>query len=253
VAPDPARHPVVVRAVTVHYRERPAPALDRVDLTIRPGELLAVTGPSGAGKTTLGRVLLGLTRPDSGAVLVDNLPLTTMDPGAWRDRVAWAPQHPTLVAGTVSENIALGRPAGPLDPADARRVEAAARHAGADAFARRLPRGYATPVGPGGHGLSAGERQRLGLARALIQDAGLLVLDEPTAHLDPVVARVVTAAISAARGTRTIVVLTHDATLAARADRRVRLVDGRLGEDVTEPELEVVRQDGVPAAAEAAP
>jgi thiol reductant ABC exporter CydD subunit len=208
--------------VTVRYPGRPLAALHRVDLDLHPGELVAVVGTSGAGKTTLGRVLLGLTRPDEGTMVVGGRPVTDADLDWWRDRVAWASQHPALISGTVAANIALGRPG-----ADQAAIEEAARLAGADRFARRLPDGYATVVGSGGHGLSAGQRQRLGLARALLRDADLLVLDEPTVHLDPAAASRVAATVEGLRGTRTVLLITHDPELASRADQVLRLEAGR--------------------------
>jgi thiol reductant ABC exporter CydD subunit len=220
--PDPAAEPIALRSLTVRYPGRAASALDRVDLDILPGELVAVTGASGSGKTTLGRVLLGLARPSGGAVLVGGRPLATVDPDRWRHQVAWAPQHPSLLPGTAAENIALGRP-----DAGAAAIERAARLAGAHDFVEELPERYDTVVGPGGRGLSAGQRQRLGLARALLRGGGLLVLDEPTVHLDAAAARQVAAAICELRGGRTIVLITHDPALAAPADRHVRLERGR--------------------------
>jgi len=141
----------------------------------------------------------------------------------WRERVAWASQHPALVPGTVAANLALGRPG-----AGTAATEEAARLAGADRFIQRLPAGYDTVVGAGGHGLSAGQRQRLGLARALLRDASLLVLDEPTVHLDAAAAARVAATVEALRGSRTILLITHDPGLAARADRVLRLEAGRV-------------------------
>jgi ATP-binding cassette subfamily C protein CydCD len=184
---------------------------------------VALVGPSGAGKTTLGRVLLGLTRPDEGAVLVGGRPLGDADLDQWRHRVAWASQHPAVIPGTVAANVALGRPG-----AGRAAIEEAARLAGADGFVRRLPEGYATVVGSGGRGLSAGQRQRLGLARALLRDADLLVLDEPTVHLDRAAAARVAATVETLRGTRTVLLITHDHDLAARADRVLWLGAGRL-------------------------
>jgi thiol reductant ABC exporter CydD subunit len=227
--PNPTAAPVSLRSVSVRYPGRPTVALDHLDLDLHPAELVAVVGPSGSGKTTLGRVLLGLTRPDDGVMLAGGRPLGETDLEGWRGHVAWAPQHPSLVPGTVADNIALGRPRAP-----AAAIEDAARRAAAHPFIQRLPDGYATVIGSGGQGLSAGQRQRIGLARALLRDASLLVLDEPTVHLDRVTARRVADTVDELRGSRTIVLITHDRELAARADRQLWLDAGRRVDPVPE-------------------
>jgi ABC-type multidrug transport system fused ATPase/permease subunit len=137
--------------------------------------------------------------------------------------VAWVPQRPTIFRGTVADNIRLGDPAAPLG-----RVLEAARMAGADAVARTLPDGFDTEVGEGRRQLSAGERQRIALARAFLRDSPLLVLDEPTANLDAAGARHVGRSIELLRGTRTMLLAVHSPELAALADRVVRLEAGRV-------------------------
>jgi len=215
--------------VTVVYPSRPAPALDGVDLALRPLETVALVGESGAGKSTLAALLLGLVRPDVGTVRVGPSDLGACDLEQWRSRLAWVPQRPTLFRGTVADNIRLGVP-----HATDGEVRVAAELAGADGFVAALPARYETMVGDGGRTVSAGQLQRLALARAFLRDPDLLILDEPTANLDPDSVEVVTAALEALRGERTILVITHDAAVAACADRVVRLERGRIVERVME-------------------
>lgn len=223
VPPDDDPDLVVrIRGVTVRFPGRPVPALDGVDLAVHRGEVVAVVGPSGAGKTTLGRVVLGLVVPTVGAVTSGGRAIRD-DLDNWRERVAWAAQRPALLHATVAQNIALGLPDTPR--AD---VVAAAISAGAHEFVTALPAGYDTVIGDGGRGLSAGQRQRLGLARALVRTAELVVLDEPTAHLDEVTARTAIDAIRAHSADRAVLMLTHDPALAAIADRTVRLAAGQV-------------------------
>lgn len=221
--PSPREHPLVLDNVTVAYPGRANPALLDIDLEIAPGELLVVSGPSGGGKTTLGRMLVGLTRPTSGSLCVGAQPLVDGDLDAWRHLVSWSPQRALIVHDTAAANIALGRPDATPDD-----IEAAARAAGAHEVIGELPDGYATMLGGGGRGLSAGQRQRIGLARALLRDTPLLVLDEPTAHLDPASEQHVLSTIDALRGSRTIVLITHSPTLLTVADRELHLAGGRI-------------------------
>jgi ATP-binding cassette, subfamily C, bacterial CydD len=221
--PSPRDVPVVLDAVTVTYPGRGVPALRSFSLELQPGETVALVGPSGAGKSTAASLLLRLLAPDGGAVTAGSADLAACDPVAWREHVAWVPQRPTLFHGTVADNIRLGVP-GAADAA----VRRAASMAGADGFVEGLPDGYETVVGEAGRALSAGQRQRIALARAFLREAPLVILDEPTANLDLESVEVVTVALEALRGERTILVITHDAAVAACADRVVRLEHGRI-------------------------
>jgi ABC-type transport system involved in cytochrome bd biosynthesis fused ATPase/permease subunit len=221
--PSPRRATIRLEGVSFVYPSRPAPALKSVDLELRPGETVALVGRSGSGKSTAASLLLGLCRPTAGRLSVGDADLGECDAAAWRAQLAWVPQQPTLFHGTVAENIRLGDPDAPDEV-----VRGAARLAGADVFVERLPDGYETVIGEGGRPLSAGERQRLALARAFLRDAPLVVLDEPTANLDPANAATVREAVERLREGRTVLLIAHDPELAAGADRIVRLDAGRV-------------------------
>ena len=192
--PPPAWQSVALEGVSLANPGRDDRLLDGVGLEIRRGEVVALVGRSGCGKTTVAALLLGLRRPDAGRVTLDGLDLDGLDLAAWRRQVSWVPQSPTLFHGSVAQNITLG-----TDGVSATRLQQAARLAGADEFVRELPRGYDTVIGEGGRRLSAGETRRVALARALVRDAPLLILDEPTADLDAESAELVAAAIGEAR------------------------------------------------------
>ncbi|MFG2088795.1 thiol reductant ABC exporter subunit CydD [Spirillospora sp. NPDC048824] len=216
--PDLAHATLRLDGVTVAYDGRDVPALDGFSLTVHPGETVALTGPSGAGKSTVLAVLLGFVRPDSGHVLADWDDLADLDPDAWRARIAWVPQRPHLFAGTVAANIRLGRP----DATDAD-VRAAADAANALEFIDALPRGLDAPLGERGLGLSAGQRQRIALARAFLRDAPLLLLDEPTSNLDAESEAAVIDAVRRLAATRTVILVAHRPALTALADRVVHI------------------------------
>jgi ATP-binding cassette subfamily C protein CydD len=221
IPPSPAEEPVRLERVSFAYPSRPGLVLEDLDLELGAGETVALVGRSGAGKSTVAALLLGLAAPSAGRVTVGGVDLADCDLASWRRLVAWVPQHPTLFRGTVAENIRLADPSA----SDARVREAAAL-AGADAFVAALPAGYETLVGDGGRALSAGERRRVALARAFVRDARLVILDEPTADLDPASAGLVADAIDRLRPGRTLLVIAHRPELAGRADRIVALENG---------------------------
>jgi thiol reductant ABC exporter CydD subunit len=205
--------PIVFDNLTVRYPDRAEPALTGLTLRIEPGELVALTGPSGGGKSTALAALLGFVRPASGRILVGDGPaavdLADADPDAWRARVAYVPQRPYLFAGTVADNIRLGRP------------EASDAIVGRAARLADLVLDLSTPVGENGATLSAGQRQRLALARAFLRDAPVVVLDEPTASLDGSTEATIVAAIRRLAEGRTVLMAAHRPALLAVADRVV--------------------------------
>jgi thiol reductant ABC exporter CydD subunit len=223
IAASPREAAVRLEGVSFSYPGRPGNVLSSLDLALRPGETVALVGPSGAGKSTVASLLLLLAQPSAGHVTVGGVDLAECDPEAWRADLAWVPQHPTLFQGTVAENIALGEPR-----AGEARIRAAAELAGADAFIRRLPDGYATIVGDGGRALSAGERRRIAIARAFLRDAPLVILDEPTANLDRESGEVLGDALVRLGKGRTVLLIAHDDEVVRHADRAVRLDSGRI-------------------------
>lgn len=245
-APDLRRCRIRLAGVSVVHagRDRAAPA--RLDVAVAPGEVVALAGPSGVGKSSAVLALLGLRRPDRGQVLVEPLNDTTSDtperaaertyqltelaPASWFAQVAWVPQRPLLVPGTLAENVRLAQPRASDDE-----LHRVAELTGLAEVVAGLPLGWRTPVGQAGAGLSAGQRQRLALARALLRPAPLVVLDEPTAHLDPATEQAVHSTITALRDAgHTIVLVAHRPALLWLADRTVTVQDGPAA-DAPEP------------------
>jgi thiol reductant ABC exporter CydD subunit len=226
-APDPALVPIVFERVSFVYPSRDADVLTEFDLELRAGETVALVGASGVGKSTVLSLLLGFLRPDAGRILAGDVDLAGVDPAAWRRRIAYVPQRPTLFHGTVADNIRLGQP-----EADHDAVCRAAKLAGAHDFVSALPEGYETAVGEAARQLSTGERRRIALARAFLRDAPLVLLDEPTADLDPARVALVSAAIERLRPGRTVLLVAHRPEVASQADRVVRLADGRVATEL---------------------
>jgi thiol reductant ABC exporter CydD subunit len=209
-----------------------SPVLDSFSLALPAGATVALVGPSGAGKTTVAHLLLRFLEPSGGSIGVDGAPLGDFAPEEWRRRVGWVPQRPRLFRGTVRENVAFARPGAP----EAALAEAAAR-SGLDAVLRALPRGWETPVGEGGERLSGGEAQRVAVARAFLKDAPVLVLDEPTAHLDPESESAVVNAVEELRRGRTVLLIGHRLATVAGADRIALVARGRVVEQGTHAQL----------------
>jgi len=207
--------------VTVRYPGRSVDAVSDVSFAVDPGETVALVGPSGSGKSTLLNALLGFVRPAEGLVRVGGVDLADADLERWRSRIAWVPQRPQLYAGTIAENVRLARP-----DADDTAVRRALADAGALDFVDALPEGIGSVLGEGGAGLSAGQRQRLALARAFLADRPVLLLDEPTAALDGATEAEVVEAVRRLAVGRTVVLVVHRPALLAVADRVVRVAEG---------------------------
>ncbi len=202
--PDPATTDLTVSGLSVTYPDRSGPAINDISFTIPAGRMTALVGPSGCGKSTLLGVLLGFVTPDAGLVRIGHVDLAGLDPDAWRSKIAYVPQSPHLFSMSLRENVALGAP-----EATDEQILAALAAAGAQGFVAELPEGLDTPLGEGGRTLSVGQQRRIAVARALLRDAPLLLLDEPTAALDSGTEAEVLAAVRAHAVGRTVLVVAH--------------------------------------------
>lgn len=219
--------------VTLSF-DRGRPALERMSFRVEPGEVLAIVGPSGSGKSTIADLLLRLLDPDEGVIRLDGVDLRQMNLRVLRKHVALVDQEPCILHASIAENIRYSRP----EATDAE-VRLAARQAALEPFITGLPLGYDTVVGERGSALSAGERQRIATARAFLANPAVLVLDEPTASLDPHSERTLIDGYEAVMRNRTTIVITHRLDVASRADR-VLVIDGsRLVEQGSPAELAV--------------
>nr|WP_245572453.1 ABC transporter ATP-binding protein [Actinokineospora enzanensis] len=223
---------VELRDVDFTYPGTDRPAVSGLSLRVRSGETVALVGATGAGKSTVVKLIARFYDPTAGAVLVDGVDLRTFDPSAYRGRLGVVPQEAHLFTGDVARNVAYGEPEAP--PA---RVETAVRAVGALPTVAGLTGGFRHPVGERGQGLSAGQRQLVALARAELVDPDILLLDEATAALDPATEAVVLRASEHLAGQRTTFVVAHRLATAARADRIVVLDGGRIVEEGTHAEL----------------
>jgi ABC-type multidrug transport system fused ATPase/permease subunit len=240
----PIREGLRLQGVTFAY-SADRPVLEGVDLTVGVGETVCLFGPSGIGKSTVLTLLLRLYDADAGRVLVDGIDVREFDPLELRRHLAFVPQDPWLLDGTIAENIAFG-----CASCTRAQVLAAGRAAWVDEFALSLPEGYDTPLGESGVRLSGGQRRRVALARAVVSSAPVVLLDEPTTSLDAEAARQVIGAIREATRERTVLLVTHDPVLAAIADRTVHVPPRRR----TRPaEQATASDDGIVVARELEP
>jgi ATP-binding cassette subfamily C protein CydD len=198
------------------------PALDGLSFRVPAGETLILAGPSGAGKSTVIEILLGFVRPDGGRVTINGADITDLVPAALSRLTAWIGQRPVLFAGTIRENIRFGRPEATDDE-----VTEAARAARVDRFTADLPAGLDTRIGEGGYGLSGGQAQRVAIARAFLKNAPVLLLDEPTAHLDPATESEVLDSLRRLALGRTVILASHAAAAHAFSGRRLDIKAGQ--------------------------
>ena len=230
--PASVRGDLELRDVAYRYPGAARPALRGLSVRVAAGSTVVVVGASGAGKSTLTRLLLRFVDPDSGQLLLDGVDVRDLALDALRDSVTLLPQETTILHGTVRENIAFGHP----DASDAD-IRAAAVAADADAFIRALPNGYDTVLGDRGRFLSGGQRQRIAIARALVRNSPVLVLDEPTTGLDTDAVHRLLGPLRRLMAGRTTVLITHDLRLTGEADHVLVLADGQLVEQGTPDEL----------------
>jgi len=220
----PPKVTVTFQDVTLSYDPSRPPALGGVSFRVLPGETLVLTGASGAGKTSVLRILMGFRRPDSGRVAINGHDITRLRPSELRRLSSYVSQRAHIFPGTLRDNIRLARP-----DAGAAAIEAAARAAQVSEFAALLPQGLDTPVGEGGYGLSGGQAQRVAVARAFLRDSPLVLLDEPTAHLDPGTEAAVLDALRRLCVGRTTILASHSRAARSGHGRVLELAGGRAG------------------------
>ena len=237
--PTPLRGEIVFSDVTFRYPARPGVnALSHLNLSIKPGETVALVGPSGAGKTTIFQLLMRFFEANEGAITLDGLPILDLSAEAMRGQMALVPQEPVIFATSAMENIRFGRPGAGDDD-----VIEAAKAAAAHEFLSKLPEGYDSYVGERGVMLSGGQKQRIAIARAILRDAPVLLLDEATSALDAESERAVQQAVDAMAQERTTLIIAHRLATVKKADRIVVFDEGKIVAEGTHAQL--VDQNGL--------
>lgn len=216
--------------VSFNYDE--VPVLKHINLEIKPGEMVALVGPTGVGKTTMANLIPRFYDPGKGRILVDGIDVRAVKLSSLRRHISMVLQDVFLFNGTVAENIAYGSPGATLEE-----IVEAAIAAGADEFIREMPNGYDTHIGERGVRLSGGQKQRLAIARALLYDAPILILDEATSSVDTETEAKIAAALERLMGGRTTIVIAHRLSTIRHADRIIVLDDGEIVEEGTHAEL----------------
>jgi ATP-binding cassette subfamily C protein CydD len=220
-----AAHGISVSFDDVHltWDKARGPALDGITFRLPAGGALILAGPSGAGKSTVIEILLGFVRADTGRVMLNGMDIASIVPQALSRLTAWIGQKPVLFAASISDNIRFARP-----EASGPELAEAVRMASMESFVAELPDGLETMVGEGGYGLSGGQAQRIAIARAFLKNAPLLLLDEPTAHLDPATEAEVFESLKRLAVGRTVIMASHSAQAHLLSGRRLNMAQGRL-------------------------
>jgi ABC-type transport system involved in cytochrome bd biosynthesis fused ATPase/permease subunit len=220
-APSPLASSISFRSVEITIPGREEPLLRNASLEIAPGETVALVGPNGTGKSTVIAALLGLIEPANGAITIGGIDLRDIDLEDWRRQITYLPDHPTILPGTLADNLRIANPATTNEE-----LETALRSAGAGEFARKLELELAANVGEDRRALSAGERQQIALARVLCRPASLYLLDEPTVHLDRRSEQMVINALATALEGKSALIVTHRRAPLTLADRIVTIENG---------------------------
>lgn len=222
----PGEFSIRFQSVDFSYPDKPNPVLSKVSFKMDSGQMTAIVGRSGAGKTTLFNLLLKFVSPDKGAIFINDCTLDSIPPEIWREKICWVPQSPFLFNKTIKENIRFAKPKATMDE-----VRNAMQLADLEAFVQTLPSGYETLIGENGMRLSGGQRQRLALARAFLRDSPIVLLDEPTAMLDPEQEALVVDTIRRLCLHRTVIVIAHRLETIRSADQIVFLENGSVIEN----------------------